>query len=113
MKICDTYVVDIFVGCKNVEKNTIHSEQEVFDICQSYCDKNNICVSVFPCHYFYLSGKEPGFMVKIINYPRFSETPKRLLGIAFDLAELLKKSLEQNRVSVVTPDKTYMLEEHE
>jgi hypothetical protein len=56
-------------------------------------------------------GWEDGYIVGLINYPRFPKDQEDIRKYAFTLAKLLKDKLEQKRVSIVFPDKTVMLED--
>lgn len=72
-------------------------------ICQDYCDKNGLCVTVLPVDYIYTNGNEPGVRIGLINYPRFPKTPKEIEEIAFKVAMSLKNGLGQESFSIETP----------
>jgi len=111
MKRERTYTANIYVGL-HCEKPVDIARKVAVGICESYC-KNGLCVSIMDTTFVHTDGSEPGLVIGLINYPRFPVMPGVLRRIARDLAELLKEGLEQERVSVVFPDETIMLEEDE
>lgn len=110
MKTVNTLQIDIHVGLREGYSNVIHHYEEVLDICQDYCDKVLLCVSVQKVDYIYTDGRDPGAKVTIINYPRFPTEYSELVDHAHKIANILLKRLGQNRVSIVTPEKTIMIE---
>jgi len=52
-------------------------------------------------------------VVGLINYPRFPATKAQVQEHAMNLAEILLKKMEQQRLSIVYPDKTVMLTNEE
>lgn len=61
-KTCTSYPVSIFMaGDYNAAR----------EICRAYCDEVGYCVTVTPTSYVYTGGEESGFIVGLINYPRF------------------------------------------
>jgi hypothetical protein len=52
------------------------------------------------------NGSEPG----LIQYPRFPLPETQIRVIAFDVAEGLRQVMRQQRVSIVFPDETVLLE---
>lgn len=71
------------------------------------------CVTVTPTHFRYVDGEEPGVIIGWINYPRFPREPEEIKERAFNLAKHLMMMLNQERMSITTPDETYMLERDE
>jgi len=67
-------------------------------------------VTITPTEYVYVDGEEPGVVVGMISYPRFKRSRKELEKRAFMLAHMLMRGLDQFRVTIVTPKKSYMLE---
>ena len=106
----DSYNVQIWVGLRVGYTDTIHTMEEVEKICDAYVNEVKDCVTITPTQFRYVDGNEPGVIVGYINYPRFPRTPKEITTRALALGEVLMYGLDQNRVSVTTPDKTYMLE---
>lgn len=108
-----TYFANIYVGLRVGYRNEINSIDKVNNICQDYCNKISYCVTITPTKFVYKNGEEPGAIIGLINYPRFPSEEDQILKKALDLAEILQKELKQYRVSIVTPDKTIMLEDEE
>jgi hypothetical protein len=111
MKITDSFNVQIWCGLRLEYTDRHFSIEDVRRICDKYVNNIGDCVTITSTEYRYVGGSEDGVMIGYINYPRFPRTNEEILKRAIDLAKLLKKELCQNRVSVVAPDKTYMLEE--
>jgi len=67
------------------------------------------CWSVDPTEFIYSGGRELGFVVRIINYPRFPESVDKLQKSAITLATDLMLSLGQGSCSIVGPKDTIWL----
>lgn len=132
MVTVNTFWANIFVGLKNVETGVIHSLDEARELCSNYVNSVDLCVTFTSTEYIYstspssssmkepesvvgLLGEgytaEPGFVVGLINYPRLSAEPKKIREQALGLARILKRSMEQQRVTIMFPDETVMLGE--
>ena len=109
MKITDSYNVQIWVGLRAGYSTKIHSLDDVRDICDNFVNSVKDCVTITETEFRYVDGYEPGVIVGYINYPRFPRMDIEIIDRAHQLAEELMVGLEQNRVTVTTPDKTYML----
>jgi hypothetical protein len=109
MKTVDTFTAIIYLGLKEGNGYYVGAVEDVESVCQQYCDEVGLCVSVTPTKFIYTNGREHGVSVGLINYPRFPATKEEILTKALDLAKTLKLEFQQWRVSIVTPDKTYML----
>lgn len=75
-------------------------------LCRDYCGANPFCVTVKASEYVYTGGQEAGFVVGIINYPRFPATPDALWEAAERIAAMLRVGLEQQSYSIQAPDRT-------
>lgn len=64
-----------------------------------------------PTEFFYKGGAESGVVVGLINYPRFPESKSHIKRRALKVAKELRVLYHQQRVSVVFPDETVMIEE--
>jgi hypothetical protein len=64
------------------------------------------CVNIHASDYIYKGGEESGFVVELINYPRFPSSQREI----FQAAERLSKSIldytYQHSILIMTPDKT-------
>jgi hypothetical protein len=91
VKTSSSYKVEIFIaGNLAIAKNT----------CESFCTSVGLCVTVTPTTYVYRGGREDGVIVGLINYPRFPKPKDFIVGQAMELAELLKKDLDQGSYTV-------------
>lgn len=106
-----TFTATIYLGLREGYSSIAHSMDEVEAVCQEYCDKIGLCVTVTPTKYIYTNGNESGCIIGLINYPRFPDHFENILDRAFDLAKILMKEFKQTRISVLTPFQTYMFEE--
>jgi len=113
MKTVDTFTAQISVGFKNIDTGVEYSARHAKEICQDYCDEVGLCVTVAETEFIYTGGSERGCIVGLINYPRFPSTPEKILGHAFVLAKKLLDEYHQHKVSIICPDKTYMIERSE
>jgi len=65
-----------------------------------------LCVTIEPTTYIYVGGEEAGYVVGLLNYPRFPTPPNELNVRADILAELLIKKTFQRSALVVKPETT-------
>lgn len=75
-------------------------------IIQRYAAETGLCVTLMPQSFIYTGGREEGFRVGFINYPRFPKDPGDILARAHDLARNLRVQLGQMSYSIVTPLET-------
>jgi hypothetical protein len=113
IKSVNSYTATIYCGLRS-GYSTIHHDWDgryliAKKVCQEYCDDVGLCVTIKKVDYIYKDGNEPGIEVGLINYPRFEETSSRIDYHAKILANELMLKFNQHRVSIVTPDKTYMI----
>ena len=109
-KDCKTYEARIYVGLRIGYSKKIHTLNIAYKICQDYCNKIGFCVTFTETQFIYKSGKEPGLIIGIINYPRFPKEEYKLNEHALTIAGLLLNKLEQNRISIVFKNKTIMIQ---
>jgi hypothetical protein len=109
----DTFWANIYVGQKNRDTGEVYPLDIAFEICQKYVDEVGLCVTITPTEYVYTDGGESGFVVGLINYPRFPSSPEVIRGHALELGRRLLDEYRQYRVSIVFPDKTYMISREE
>lgn len=112
-KTVQTYEAKIYVGLYCRKTLHTHNANEAFRLCQDYCDKVGLCVTFTPTNFIYKGGNEAGCIVGLINYPRFPATKAKIRKTALELAGILLKAMEQQRVSVVFSDRTVMLVDEE
>lgn len=75
-------------------------------IIQRYALDCGMCVTMTPQSFIYTGGREEGFKVGFINYPRFPKEPGEILARARDLASILRVQLGQHSYSIVTSNET-------
>lgn len=107
----DTYYAHIFVGMKKGYDGPIQSKDKAIDVIRNFCDTVKLCVTVEDVDFIYPGGYEDGIKVGLINYPRFPDTPEHITNRALQLAEKLKTTYNQFRISVVTKDETHLIGE--
>ena len=111
METLDSYNVQIWVGLKETyDDEKVHSLEDVRQVCDKWVNDIKDCVTITPTEYRYVDGCEPGAIVGYISYPRFPRTKSEILKRSLRLAGILMKELNQYRVTVTTPDKSYLLE---
>ena len=110
MKTVESFNVQIWVGLRTGYTDQEHTIDEVRDICDKWCNEVKQCVTITPTEYRYVDGHENGVIIGFINYPRFPSAPVEITKRAMELANILMTNLNQKRVSIITPDKTYMIE---
>ncbi len=64
------------------------------------------CVTIEPTTFIYGGGEEAGYVVGLVNYPRFPSTPKALNLRARDLAVKLLDRTCQHSVLIMTPEES-------
>ena len=107
-KVGKTFYANIWLGLRNGYDGEVADIQFVKNMCQDYVEKG-LCVTVTETEFIYTGGNEPGVIIGLINYPRFPTTDEAVVHDACILADLLMKSLEQFRCTVVTPNETILL----
>lgn len=75
-------------------------------IIQRYAAETGLCVTLTSQSFIYTGGREEGFRVGFINYPRFPKDPGDIVAHAHDLARNLRVHLGQHSYSIVTPIET-------
>lgn len=75
-------------------------------VIQRYAADCGLCVALTAQSFIYTGGREEGFKIGFINYPRFPQEPSDILSRATDLAEVLLIELGQHSYSIVTPTET-------
>lgn len=76
---------------------------------QFYPPNPGLCAEVMPATFVYTAGREEGFVVRFINYPRFPKEPEAIYARARELAILMMPALCQWSCTLESPDKTEWL----
>lgn len=74
--------------------------------CREMCFAKGLCVTIEPTLFIYTGGEEEGFVVGIINYPRFPSKPEPIWERAVQVASRLLDDTCQHSVLLMAPDKT-------
>ena len=111
MRTCENYEVKIWLGLREGYSKKYYPTHEVEEYIGNWCDAVKQCVTMTPTDFIYVGGGEPGLIIGFINYPRFPLEKQKILDRALELGELLKREFNQFRVSVTTPDTSYLLED--
>jgi hypothetical protein len=102
--------VQIHIGAKVGYTDTTISEEQVLKYCQMFCDTNCVGVTVTRTNFVYPNGNEPGYIVGLINYPRFPVYDFVVFDMSFDFAQHLMQAMEQFRCTIFTPTEILVLE---
>lgn len=102
-----SFNIQIWVGLKDNFLEWDFSSLENF--IQNHVNDLGECITITPTRYIYTNGNENGVVIGYINYPRFPKDEAELIKRSLDLAEKLMFKFNQCRVTVTTPNKTYML----
>jgi len=111
MKILRAYNIQIWVGLREIYgEEKVHTIKEAECMCEDFVNNIKDCVTITPTKFKYVGGGEDGLIVGYISYPRFPRKRREIRKRALMLAEKLMVGLNQYRVTVTTPFKSYMLE---
>lgn len=93
----NTYWVKIYIaGAIETAKQIIRAD----------CMREGLCVTIEPTLFIYKGGEEEGYVVGLINYPRFPKEDQEIWDRACDLAMKLLDGTFQESVLLMSPDKT-------
>jgi hypothetical protein len=92
-----SYPVSIFIAGR---------ASDIEEQCRTYCDEVGLCVTCTPTTFIYTGGEEDGYIVGLINYPRFPSAPKAIWEHAETLAARLRIEADQQSYTIQAPDKT-------
>jgi hypothetical protein len=73
---------------------------------RAYCYRVGLCVTVTPTTFIYTGGEEEGFVVGLLNYPRFPKTLDEIREHATLIAKQLLHGCQQRSVLVVDAERT-------
>lgn len=75
-------------------------------IIRADCLRQGLCVTVEPTTFIYTGGEEAGYVVGLVNYPRFPSDQDAITERARDLMHKLLDGTHQHSALMVTPDAT-------
>lgn len=97
MRVGTSYSVRIYLsGPIEVAKQILRRE----------CQRNPICVTIEPTVFIYPGGEEAGYVVGLINYPKYPKTEQEILGRARELMERLRSETYHDSGLILTPETT-------
>lgn len=92
--LAPTIIVKLYLsGPIEIAKQVIRKE----------CLREGLCVTVDPTTFIYTGGEETGYVVGLLNYPRFPTLSHLLIERARNLALKLLEETFQNSALMVTP----------
>ena len=103
-KFCKTFTAEIYMaGDYSFAKH----------ILQRMAAEEGMCVSLEKVDYIYTGGFEKGFVIRVINYPRFPSKRTDIKNFALRIAENVLRDLGQGSCSVVCQDETVFMSRRE
>jgi len=113
MKLRPTYEVKLYLGSVNEETKKSFTKEELIELIATFQDGQTIPIPVCVSDTEFVSGsnyREKGWMVSVINYPRRKHDIEMLEEFMQNLAFVLLSAFKQDRITVVGPHRTVMLE---
>lgn len=99
-----TYWVKIYIaGPIEVAKQIIRREAK----------REGLCVTIEPTTYVYTGGEEEGYVVGLINYPRFPAGNGAIWARAEALANMLREETFQSSYTIMDPTQTVWVTDRE
>lgn len=96
-EISHTYVISLYLsGPIEIAKQAVRAETL----------REGLCVTLHPTTYIYTGGEESGYVVGLLNYPRFPCDPQQLEHRARDLMFKLLTATHQHSALMVTPERS-------
>ena len=111
MKTVDSFNIQIWLGLREGYTEKKHDINDVYDVVYKVCQYPGNCLTVTPTRFIYKGGWEDGVVIGIINYARYPIGKMNHKYNALEIAERLKAHFKQQRVSITTPEKTYLIGE--
>lgn len=75
-------------------------------VCREYCLDVGLCVTVEPTLFVYTGGEESGFVIGLINYPKFPAHPDQIMSKARALAFEILNRTAQHSTLIMNPKET-------
>lgn len=70
------------------------------------CLREGLCVTIEPTTFIYTGGEEAGYVVGLLNYPRFPSEPSAIYARARHLMHALLEATHQHSALLVTDEGT-------
>ena len=110
IKRIKTFEAKIYIGSINNETGQYCTEGRLENLVSEYVNEVKWCVTITKTKFIYVDGDESGWIIGIIQYPRFPEDEEKLKEKTLQLASILLNRCYQKRCSIIFPDETIMLE---
>jgi len=84
-----------------------------FAVAKETCRKfveSGLCVNINRLDYIYTFGEQSGFVVELIQYPKFPDTEHSILNKATSLMEILLEKCHQKSCTIMTQEDSYYVE---
>lgn len=79
---------------------------EAKQILRRFCKENHLCVNVQPCDYIYTGGEEAGYVVELVNYPKYPRDEGTIGNLAHCLAAQLMEGTYQDSYMIMDSEDT-------
>lgn len=70
------------------------------------CKKDGLCITIEPTKFIYTGGEEVGYVIGLINYPKFPTEQYKIWNRAVSLANFLIEGTYQDSILVMSPIET-------
>lgn len=116
-KTCKTFKAQVTIGLYKGYSSDLISldviKDEILNAQRIIKKEYNIVLStkITHCEIVCLGQEEPTVELEFIQYPKFQHEEENLKKAIISLTEILMQKLEQNRIVIVFPDETIMLEQ--
>jgi hypothetical protein len=77
------------------------------------CLREGLCVTIHETAFIYTGGEELGYVVGLLNYPRFPTTPEALTERARAMMRALLEATHQHSALMVTPTESEWITKRE
>jgi hypothetical protein len=105
-----TYTATIYCGLSRGYDGRYFTPDDALEAVREYTAKTGVGVTVTPTYFVYRGQEENGVTVGLYNYPPDPAGASKVEAQAKELAKLLKKALNQERVSIIFPDHSVVIE---
>jgi hypothetical protein len=82
-------------------------------VCREMCMEDGLCLTIDSTQFIYTGGEESGYVIGLINYPRFPSTPLLITERAAEIARLLLARTFQHCALIMTPTETVWITNRE
>ena len=86
---------------------------EAKQIIRKECLREGLCVNITSTDFIYTGGEEVGYVVELINYPRFPKSEDEIYRRAIALSQLLLEGTYQHSILIMTPSLTQWISKRE